>query len=270
MTELRHNTILLASAAAFFVAGPMSLCAGEITFHPTIEAAREAEAAVDPAERLPVVLNFGAAWCGWCRKMEVDTFADESVEAMADQFLWVKVDSDEEPVLSARFRVQGLPHTFVLNEDDRTIASRPGYIPPGDFVTFLGDALSNPQPVEDLMYDLLQQLAEEQSAEERRETITAVVEQLAKAERDGRIEALEALADFGPVVWGVLVDLLEDERLAVRAASAGTLQAIARADLQFDAFAPKDERLQQSKLWRVWVDESPGATEGESSGDVGT
>lgn len=263
---------LITALIACMVAVPLS--AGEISFHPTIEAARKAEAAADTSERQPIVLTFGAAWCGWCRKMEVDTFTDESVEAMADQFRWVKVDADEQPVLSARFRVSGLPHTFVLNKDDRIIASRPGYMPPEDFVAFLNEALLNPQPQEDLLYDLLQQLAGEQSQDKRRDTVTAIVEQLARAERDGRAETLRAMSETGPDVWNVLVDLLGDERLAVRAASAGTLQAIARADIPFDPFAPEEERLQQTEQWRTWVDQNPASVKDEAaeetSPDLGT
>jgi len=262
---------VIATIVAFSATLPLS--AGEISFHPTIEAARESEAVPGDSERQPIVLAFGAAWCAWCRKMEVDTFADESVEAMADRFLWVRVDADEQAELSARFRVSGLPHTFVLNGDDRIIASRPGYTPPEEFVTFLNEALLNPQPPEDLLYDLLLQLAEEQSPDERRETVTAIVVQLSGSERDGRDAALRTMAATGPDVWSVLVELLADERLAVRAASAGTLQAIARADIVFDPFAPEEERLQQSEQWRTWVEKNPGPTGNaapQKSGEVGT
>jgi thioredoxin-related protein len=255
------HRLLISTIGALSAALPLPVFAGEISFQPSIEAAREAEAAADPAERQPIVLEFGAAWCGWCRKMEVDTFADEAVEALADRFLWVKIDVDEEPELSARYRVQGLPHTFVLNKDNRIIASRPGYIPPEDFVAFLNEALLHPQPPEDLMYDLLQQLAGEQTADERHETVTRIVQQLARAEREGRAEALQAMSNSGPDVWGVLVELMSDERLAIRAASAGTLRAIVTADLPFDPFAPKDERLQQMEQWRVWLDQDDGSTD---------
>jgi thioredoxin-related protein len=263
---------LITAVVACSVTLPLS--AGEISFHPTIEVAREAEAAADASERQPIVLAFGAAWCGWCRKMEVDTFADESVEAMADRFLWVKVDADEQPELSARFRVSGLPHTFVLNEDDRIIASRPGYMPAEDFVAFLNEALLNPQPIQDLLYDLFQELAAEQTADERRETVTGIIEHIAHVERDGRDEALRALSETGPDVWSVLVDLLHDERLAVRAASAGTLQAVARADIAFDPFAPEEERLEQTEQWRTWIDQNHGPSgdlvPDDDSSEVGT
>ena len=83
---------------------------------------------------------------------------------------------DEHEDLAARFRVRGLPHTFVLNGDDRIIATRPGYLPADEFVAFPEDALANPQPVEDVLADLLLAL---ESAEEdgvRSTAVTALVE----------------------------------------------------------------------------------------------
>lgn len=224
-----------------------------VEFHPTIEAAREAEAAPSPELRKPVVLAFGAEWCGWCRKMELDTFPSEAVSALADQFLWVKVDVDEDEALSARFRVRGLPHTFVLNGDDRVIASHPGYLPADEFVAFLNEALTNPQPIEDILGDLLAALEAAAADDERAAAVTKLIEHLARAERAERTAVLAELAAAQGELLSPIAQLLADERLAVRAAAYGVLSALSHQELPFDPFADAEERQPQAEAWLAWT-----------------
>jgi thioredoxin 1 len=57
--------------------------------------------------REPVLVDFWAPWCGWCRKLA------PSFEQLASEFAgrvkFVKVNVDEESHLAARYGVQGLP-----------------------------------------------------------------------------------------------------------------------------------------------------------------
>jgi thioredoxin-related protein len=224
-----------------------------VEFHPTIDAAREAEGAASPELLKPLVLAFGAEWCGWCRKMELDTFPSEEVAALADQFLWVKVDVDEDEALSARFRVRGLPHTFVLNGEDRVIASHPGYLPADEFVAFLNEALINPQPIEDVLGDLLAALESADADDERAAAVTKLIEHLARAERAERPAALAELAAAQGELLSPVAQLLVDERLAVRAAAYGVLSALSHQELPFDPFAPAEERQHQAEDWLTWT-----------------
>ena len=232
-----------------------------VEFHPTIEAAREAEAAASPELRKPLVVAFGAEWCGWCRKMELDTFASEEVSALGDQFLWVKVDVDEDEALSARFRVRGLPHTFVLNGEDRVIASHPGYLPADKFVEFLNEALTNPQPIEDVLGDLLAALEAAESDDERAAAVKKLIEHLARAERGERTVVLAELAAAQGEVLASIAQLLADERLAVRAAANGALSALSHQELPFDPFASSEVRQSQTDAWLAWTAAQSAATQ---------
>ncbi len=57
--------------------------------------------------RDPVLVDFWAPWCGWCRKLA------PSFERLASEYAgrvkFVKVNVDEEPGLAERYGVQGLP-----------------------------------------------------------------------------------------------------------------------------------------------------------------
>jgi thioredoxin-related protein len=238
-----------------------------VDFAATIDAAREKEAAA-PEARRPMVVMFSSATCTWCRKMEVDTFPSDQVAAVADKFLWAKVDVEEHEELAARFNVRGLPHTVVLNGDDRVIAAQPGYLPPERFVEFLEAALANPQPIEDVLPSLLEKLTGATEAEARDAALTEIIERMALADREGRAEALESLTKLGALISPRLLALMADERLAVRAAAGSTLAQATKAELPFDPFAPAETRAEQLAAWEIWIKEHTPQAEIEETPDV--
>lgn len=248
------------------VLAALTLCCGAgiaagVEFQPTIEAARKKEAAATAMQRRPVVVVFTSASCVWCRKMEVDTFPDDRVAKVAGSFLWVKADVEQQEELAARYNVRELPHTVVLNGEDRVIAAQPGYLPPERFVAFLDEALKNPQPIDDVLPSLLEKLDAAKEPKQREETITRIVERLASADREGRTAALEALTKAGPNAWPVLLSLMSDQRLAVRAAAGSVLARATKSEVAFDPFAAEELRVRQVGQLREWISAQSGPAE---------
>jgi thiol:disulfide interchange protein len=87
------------------------------------------------SEGKPVLVDFYADWCVWCKRLDTTTFRDPKVaELLVADVIPLKLNVDKAGRDAAsRFNVDGLPTLVLVSSEGSEIGRIPGYMPPGAF-----------------------------------------------------------------------------------------------------------------------------------------
>jgi thioredoxin-related protein len=97
-----------------------------------------------------IVADVYTDWCGWCRRMDKDTYSKPDVQAYLDQtFVPVRLNAEADTrvhyaggdysyrQLASGFHITGYPATLFLAPDGKHLATAPGYMKAEDFLYVL-------------------------------------------------------------------------------------------------------------------------------------
>lgn len=113
------------------------------------------EEAITANEQNPkmILVDVYTDWCGWCKKMDKETFTDPAVIAHINKnFYAVKMNAEDskrtfefmgktytEAQMAASMRVRSYPNFVVIEPKLQNIAQLPGYRNPEQFIAGLND-----------------------------------------------------------------------------------------------------------------------------------
>jgi thioredoxin-related protein len=109
-----------------------------------------------------ILIDVYTVWCGYCRRMNTETYADNTVKETIDKYFYpVRLNAESnvfvefagevitEQELALAFGVRGYPTTVILNYDGSAVGRQPGFMDARDFnnlLSFVGsDAYKNTQ-----------------------------------------------------------------------------------------------------------------------------
>ena len=102
-----------------------------------------------------ILVDVYTDWCGWCKKMDKETFTDSKVvDYINNNFYAVKMNAEDtqrtfefmgktysEAQMAAAMRVNSYPNFVVIEPKLQNIAQLPGYRQPDQFIAGLGELL---------------------------------------------------------------------------------------------------------------------------------
>ena len=93
-----------------------------------------------------VMVDVYTDWCGWCKKLDRDVYADPKVgERLTKSFVTVKINPEKSlraAQLARQFGTRGYPHIVFVNGDGKKIGEIGGYVPANEFLKRLDKVAS--------------------------------------------------------------------------------------------------------------------------------
>lgn len=93
-----------------------------------------------------LMVDFYTSWCGFCKKLDAETYTDANVIRLSGQVVTVKVDAEHDGRnLAQKYGVTGFPTILFLNETGGVEGMIGGFLPPDGFAKSFNDTMKRHQ-----------------------------------------------------------------------------------------------------------------------------
>jgi thioredoxin-related protein len=187
------------------------------------------------SENRLVVVDFWRDNCIFCVRLEGETFADQRVIDLLRGYVLVRVKNTDHPDEIERYRVESFPTLALLDGEGKAIEVLTGFMPPGEFISWLSTAADRHRRFASLSARLAKDpgdmaallgLGRLYSGDGKREEARDCFEKVVRADPQGKLrETAEALLEIG-LTWR----RSREYRRAVEALSRAREIVLARAE----------------------------------------
>jgi len=89
------------------------------------------------------MIDFYTDWCGWCKKLDADTYPAPTVVKQSEKFVPIKLNAEKDPDgirLAKKFGVNGYPTVLFIDGNENLVYKVVGYSPPKEFADSMSKA----------------------------------------------------------------------------------------------------------------------------------
>lgn len=103
-------------------------------------------------ENKPVMIDFYADWCKWCKVLDQKTFPHKNVVAYADDFVFAKIDGEAKNnrKLLTRYQINSFPRILFLDDEGLVIGEVKGFMEGPAFAEKMTESYENWQELSEL------------------------------------------------------------------------------------------------------------------------
>ena len=77
-----------------------------------------------------VMVDVYTDWCGWCKKLDRDVFADERVGKATKNLVAIRLDAENGgEKIAEKYQIEGFPTVLFFNEKGELVQRVNGYVP---------------------------------------------------------------------------------------------------------------------------------------------
>jgi len=146
-SKVSREQILAVIDGTGYKAEPVEAPPDAIAWRGSLDAAKEEAKQTGK----PILVDFFASWCGPCKLMDKQTWANADVIKETQRWITVRVDVDRNKQLAAQYHLQAIPTVFLLRSDASVISSSVGFVSPGDLLTLAREAAAQAKVVKSAM-----------------------------------------------------------------------------------------------------------------------
>lgn len=90
------------------------------------------------AENKLVLVDAVASWCGWCKKMEMETFKNPEIIKELEKYVCLRVIVEDDAAFSGKYTVNEFPTILFLKADGSELERHIGFKNVDDFKKIIG------------------------------------------------------------------------------------------------------------------------------------